>query len=92
MVLVTTFVRSGRVSNCLLVRRIGCAVHHQPDPVGLGLARRMPNKLRKRRMRHRRQDRLCGATPPSHGGHHRSTWTTLVSTRRPPEEHAVGTP
>ena len=68
MVLVTTPGRSGRVSRFLLVRRIGCAGHHQPDPVGVGLARRMPNKLRKIRMRHCRQDRLHGVTPPSHGG------------------------
>ena len=68
MVLVTTSVRSGCMRRFLLVRRIGCAGHHQPDPVGVRSARRMPNKLRKRRRRHRRQDRLHGVTPPSHGG------------------------
>ncbi len=68
MVPVTTSVRSGRVSSFLLMQRIGCAVHHQPDPVGVRCARRMLNKLRKIRIRHRRQDRLCGVTPSSHGG------------------------
>ncbi len=68
MILVTPSVRSGRVSSFLLVRRIGCAGHHQPDPVSVEFARRMPNKLRKIRMRHRRQERLRGVTPPSHGG------------------------
>ena len=68
MVPVTRSVRSGRVSSFLLMQRIGCAVHHQPDPVGVRGARRMLNKLMKIRIRHRRQDRLCGVTPPSHGG------------------------
>ena len=68
MVLVTTSGRSGRVSRFLLVWCIGWASHHQPDPVGVGFARRMPNELRKRRMRHCLQDRLRGVTPPSHGG------------------------
>src|SRR5216683_3479619 len=72
MVLVTMFVRSGRVSSFLLVRPIGCTSHHQPDPVGVGFARRMPNKMRKIRMRHRRQDRLRGVTPPSHGGNQKA--------------------
>src|SRR5713101_2385479 len=67
MVLVTTSVRSGRVSRFLLVWRIGCAVHHQPAPVGVEFAQRMSNKLRKIRMRHRRQDWLRGVTPPSYG-------------------------
>ena len=72
MVLVTMSGRSGRVSSFLLVRRIGCAGHHQPHPVGVGFARRMPNKMRKIRMRHRRQDRLRGVTPPSHGGNQKA--------------------
>ena len=72
MVLVTTSVRSGRRRRFLLVRRIGCAGHHQPDPVGVGCARRMPNKMRRIRMRHRRQDRLCGVIPPGHGGNQKA--------------------
>ena len=72
MVLVTMSGRSGRVSSFLLVRRIGCAGSHQPNPVGVGFARRMPNKMRKIHMRHRRQDRLRGVTPPSHGGNQKA--------------------
>src|SRR6266849_4700871 len=82
MVLVTMFVRSGRVSSFLLVRPIGCTSHHQPDPVGVGFARRMPNKMRKIRMRHRRQDRLRGVTPPSHGGNQKADLNHLCITRR----------
>src|SRR5712691_7642755 len=72
MVLVTMSGRSGRVSSFLLVRRIGCAGSHQPNPVGVWFARRMPNKMRKIHMRHRRQDRLRGVTPPSHGGNQKA--------------------
>jgi hypothetical protein len=68
MVLVTMSGRAGRVSSFLLVRHIGCVGHHQPDPVGVRFARHMPNKMRETRIRHRRQDRLRGVTPPSHGG------------------------
>ena len=92
MVLVTTSVRSGRVSSFLLVRRIGCAGHHQPDPVGVGFVWRMPNKMRKIRIRHRRQDRLRGVTPPSHRGNQKADLNHLCITRRLPEEHAVGKP
>jgi hypothetical protein len=52
MVLVTTSTRSGRVSSLLMVRRIGRAVCRQPQPVGLGAPRRMPNKLREILIRH----------------------------------------
>jgi len=72
MVLVTMSGRSGRMSSFLLVRHIGCVGHHQPDPVGVGFARRMPNKMRKIHIRHRRQDRLRGVTPPSHGGNQKA--------------------
>ena len=47
MVLVTTSVPSGRVSNFPWVRHMGRAVRYQPDPVGVRSARHMPNNLRK---------------------------------------------
>jgi len=72
MVPVTRSERSGRVRRFLLMQRIGCAVHHQPDPVGVRGARRMRNKLWKIRIRHRCQDRLCGVTPPNHGGNQKA--------------------
>ena len=75
---VTTSGRSGHASNFALVRRIGRVVHHQPDPVGVGSARRMPNKLRKMRTCHRRGDRLCGATRQNLRGTHTPTRTTLI--------------
>ena len=77
MVLVTMSGRSGRVSSFLLVRRIGCAGHHQPDPVGVGFTRHMPNKMRKIRICYRRQDRLRGVTPPSHGGNQKANLNHL---------------
>ncbi len=76
MVLVTTSRRSGHVSSFSQVRRIGRVVHHQPDPVGVGSTRRMPNKLRKIRTRHRREDRLYGTTRQNLGGNHTPTRTT----------------
>jgi hypothetical protein len=76
MVLVTTSGRSGHASSFSLVRRIGGVVHHQPDQVGVGSTRRMPNKLRKIRTRHRREDRLYGATRQNLRGNHTPTRTT----------------
>jgi hypothetical protein len=49
-----------------------------PDPVGVGSARRMPNKLRRIRTRHRREDRLCGATRQNPRGNHTPTRTTPI--------------
>jgi hypothetical protein len=73
MVLVTTSARSGLASYFPLVRRIGRAVYHQPGPVGSWAVRRMPNTVKKRRTRHRREDRLRGATLPNPWGNHTPT-------------------
>ena len=81
MVLVTASTRSGRASRFLMVRRIGCAVYRQPEPVGLGSARRMPNHLRKIRTCHGLEDRLRGVTPQTPGG-------TRMPTRTSPRSHA----
>jgi hypothetical protein len=81
MVLVTASTRSGRASRFLMVRRIGCAVCRQPEPVGLGSARRMPNHLRKIRTCHGLEDRLRGVTPQTPG-------VTRKPTRTSPRPHA----
>jgi hypothetical protein len=81
MVLVTASTRSGRASRFLMVRRIGCAVCRQPEPVGLGSAWRMPNHLRKIRTCHGLEDRLRGVTPQTPGG-------TRKPTRTSPRPHA----
>ena len=81
MVLVTASTRSGLASRFLMVRRIGCAVCRQPEPVGLGSARRMPNHLRKIRTCHRLEDRLRGITPQTPGA-------TRKPTRTSPRPHA----
>ena len=79
MVLVTTSVRSGRVSRFPLVRCIARAVCRQPQPVGLWSAWRMRNKLRKICTHHRLEDRLRGTTRTNHRGYHTPIRTTEQS-------------
>ena len=79
MVLVTTSVRSGRVSRFPLVRCIARAVCRQPKPVGLWSAWRMRNKLRKICTHHRLEDRLRGTTRTNHRGYHTPIRTTEQS-------------
>ena len=90
MVLVTASTRSGRVSRFLMVRRIECAVWCQPDPVGLGSARRMPNHLGQRHTCHRREDRLHGVTPQTPGGIHTPTGTSPLSHADHPRHTLLG--
>ena len=90
MVLVTASTRSGRVSRFLMVRRIECAVWCQPDPVGLGSARRMPNHLGQRHTCHRREDRLHGVTPHTPGGIHTPTGTSPLSHADHPRHTLLG--
>jgi hypothetical protein len=90
MVLVTASTPSGRVSRFLMVRRIGCAVCRQPEPVGLGSTRRMPNHLRKIRTCHGREDRLRGITPQTPGGTHTPTRTSPLSHADHPRHTLLG--
>jgi hypothetical protein len=90
VVLVTTSTRSGRASRFLMVRRIGRAICRQPEPVGLGSVRRMPNHLGKIRTRHRCRDRLHGATPQTHRGNHTPTRTSPLSPADHPRHLLLG--
>ena len=90
MVLVTASTRSGRASCFLMVRRIGCAVCRQPEPVGLGSTRRMPNHLRKIRTCHGLEDRLRGITPQTPGGPHTPTRTSPLSHADHPRHTLLG--
>ena len=90
MVLVTASTRSGRASRFLMVRRIGCAVCRQPEPVGLGSTRRMPNHLRKIRTCHGLEDRLRGITPQTPGGPHTPTRTSPLSHADHPRHTLLG--
>jgi hypothetical protein len=90
MVLVTASTRSGRARRFLMVRRIGCAVCRQPEPVGLGSARRMPNHLGKIRTRHRREDRLRGVIPQTPGGTRKPTRTSPLSPADHPRHTRLG--
>ena len=90
MVLVTASTRSGRASRFLMVRRIGCAVCRQPEPVGLGSTRRMPNHLRKIRTCHGLEDRLRGITPQTPGGPHTPTRTSPRSHADHPRHTLLG--
>ena len=90
VVLVTTSTRSGRARRFLMVRRIGRAICRQPEPVGLGAVRRMPNHLGKIRTRHRREDRLPGATPQTHRGNQTPTRTSPLSPADHPRHLLLG--
>ena len=90
MVLVTMSTRSGRASWFRMVRRIGRALCRQPEPVGVGAVRRMPNHLRKIRTRHRREDRLRGVTPQTPRGNHTPTRTSPLAHADHPRHTRLG--
>src|SRR4029453_9578286 len=90
MVLVTTSVRSGRVSRFPLVRCIARAVCRQPQPVGWWSAWRMRNKLRKICTHHRLEDRLRGTTRTNHRGYHTPIRTTEQSLADSPRSRLSG--